>query len=433
MRRGHHKLDHGARRYGRPPHGGRSLAALDGLNFFLADVQSGLGPFLGIYLLTKPGWNAASIGLVMTIGGLAGLVVQTPAGALIDRTHHKRTLIIAAAVGVSIGAFVVTIAPTFPVVTTAQLVIGIAGVIFPPGIAAIALGLVGPRGYTYRTGRMQAFNHAGNVIGAAVAGIAGYLVTIKAGFWLASILGIFVIASTLVINPRLINHDLARGLQPRDTRKETPSGLTVLLRSRPLLLLSASVLLFHLANAAMLPIMGQKLTAHHAGQGMLFQAALIIMAQLVMIPMAILVARHADHWGRKPLFLAAFVVLPLRGVLFALATNPTHTIAIQVLDGVGAGIFGAVFPVMVADLTRGTGRYNVAFGAATTMQGIGAALSTTLAGAVIVVGGYELAFLTLAGIALLALLLFLLAVPDTRPTTPLTTAPPDLAAHPEPG
>ena len=218
-----------------------------------------------------------------------------------------------------------------------------------------------------------------------------------------------------------------------DAGNSAPSGFAVLLRSRPMLCLAVSAMLFHLANGAMLPIMGQKLALRHAGQGVLFQAALIIVAQLVMIPMAILVARRADRWGRKAIFLAGFLVLPLRGVLFALSTNPTHTIAVQILDGVGAGIFGAVFPVMVADLTRGTGRYNLALGAATTMQGIGAALSTTLAGTIIVLGGYQLAFLTLAGIALLALLLFALAVPETRPPTALTTATPDSAAHPEPG
>lgn len=369
----------------------------------------------------------------MTIGGGAGLVVQTPAGALVDRTRRKRALIIAAAVGVSVGAFIITITPTFPVVTTAQLVIGVAGVIFPPAIAAIALGLVGPQGYTYRTGRMQAFNHAGNVIGAAVAGVAGYLITIRAGFWLASILSIFVIASTLAINRGLIDHDLARGLVPQDTGKDTPSGFTVLLRSRPLLVLAISVLLFHLANGAMLPIMGQKLALGNVGRGALFQAALIIVAQLVMIPMAILVGRRADRWGRKTIFLTAFIALPLRGVLFTLSNNSAYLVGVQVLDGIGAGIFGAVFPVMVADLTRGTGRYNVAFGAATTMQGIGAALSTTLAGAIIVLGGYDLAFLALAAIAVLALILFFVAVPETGPATLVPSAPPPVVAPPETG
>ncbi|MBV9013668.1 MAG: MFS transporter [Pseudonocardiales bacterium] len=392
---------------------GRSLAALDGLNFFLADVQNGLGPFLGIYLVNQPGWNAASIGLMLTLSVATTLAVQTPTGALIDRTSHKRALIIGATVLVSAGAVIVTIAPSFAVVATAQLVIGVAGAVFPPAIAAIALGLVGPAGYTYRTGRMQAFNHAGNVISAAAVGIAGYLVSIRASFWLASVLGIFVIATALTINRRLIDHDLARGFVPQDTGTGPSSGFAVLLRCRPLLVLAVSILLFDLANDAMLPIIGQKLAAHHAGQGMLFQAALIIVAQMVMLLMAILVAHRADRWGRKAIFLAAFLALPLRGVLFALATNSTCTVAIQVLDGVGTGILWALLPIMVADLTRGTGRYNVAFGAVTTMQGIGAALSTTLAGAVVVLGGYDLAFLTLTGIALLALGVFCFGVPET--------------------
>lgn len=267
---------------------------------------------------------------------------------------------------------------------------------------------------------------------AAIAGIAGYLITIKAGFWLASILGIFVIAATLAINPRLIDHDLARGLASQHPGEDTPSGFAVLLRSRSLLVLAVSVLLFHLANGAMLPIMGQKLALGNVGRGALFQAALIIVAQLVMIPMAILVGRRADQWGRKAIFLAAFLALPLRRVLFTLSNNSAYLVAVQILDGVGAGIFGAVFPVMVADMTRGTGRYNVAFGAATTMQGIGAALSTTLAGAIIVLGGYNLAFLSLAGIAVAALLLFLVAVPETRTDETIPAERPDVATQPEP-
>ncbi|PZS13469.1 MAG: hypothetical protein DLM60_20675 [Pseudonocardiales bacterium] len=203
---------------------GRSLAALDGLNFFLADVQSGLGPFLGIYLLTVPGWNPAGIGLVLTIGGIVGLFVQTPIGALIDRTRHKRTLIIIAAALTSVGAFMITITLSYAVITTAQVVTGMAGAVFPPAIAAIALGLVGARNYTYRTGRMAAFNHAGNVIGATIAGLAGYLITIRAGFWFASIVGILVIIATLLINRRLINHDVARGLTPRNAAMADAPG-----------------------------------------------------------------------------------------------------------------------------------------------------------------------------------------------------------------
>ncbi|MGB6165690.1 MAG: MFS transporter [Pseudonocardiaceae bacterium] len=391
----------------------KSLAGLDWVNFFLADVASGFGPFLAIYLLAKQHWNAASIGVVLTIGGVAGLVAQTPAGALIDATQHKRAWLIGTTALISVSVFLVTLIPTFAVITIAQLMLGTAAAIFPPTLAAIALGIVGPKNYTYRIGRMQAFNHAGNVIAAAIAGLAGYLIAVRATFWLVSILGIFAIIAALAINPRSIDNRLARGLTPQQEASERPSGLATLLGCRPLLTFAITIMLFHLANAAMLPIMGQKLAIKNTGQGTLFLAALIIVAQLVMIPMSILVGRRADRWGRKVIFLAAFVALPLRGVLFTLSDNALYLVSIQILDGVGAGIFGALFPLVIADLTRGTGRYNLAFGVTSTMQGIGAALSTTVAGVIIVTGGYNLAFLALAGIAFLALMIFAFAMPET--------------------
>jgi MFS family permease len=394
----------------------RSLVALNWVNFFLADVQSGLGPFLGVYLINRPGWNAATVGLELTLGPAMGLLLQTPVGALIDATSHKRALLALAALLTSVGTFIVTLTPSVAVVTTAQMLTGLGGVVLAPVIAAIALGLVGPPGYTHRTGRMAAFNHAGNVIGSVVAGMAGYLISLRLGFWLASMAGIFVVIATFAINGRRINNDLARGLQPRDNGHEQPSGVTVLLRDRPLLMLAVVTMLWQLANGAMLPITGQKLAIGNTGTGALFQAALIIVAQAVMIPMAILVGRRADRWGRKPIYLAAFIVLPIRGVLFALAANPTSIIAIQALDGVGAGVQGALFPIMVADLTRGTGRYNIAFGAATVVQGIGATLSTTLAGGIIVAAGYNTAMFCLTGIAVLGLVLLVLTVPETSTT-----------------
>ena len=163
----------------------RSLRALDGVNFFLADVQSGLGPFLGIYLINKEGWNPASIGLVLTLGGAVGLLLNAPAGALIDRSNHKRGLLMGAVALTVAGTFVVTMTPSIAVVTTAQLMTGVAAVVLGPVIGAIALGLVGPQGFAGRTGRMQAFNHAGNVIGSTVYGLAGYLISLRAGFWIA--------------------------------------------------------------------------------------------------------------------------------------------------------------------------------------------------------------------------------------------------------
>jgi MFS family permease len=397
----------------------RSLRALDGVNFFLADVQAGLGPFLGVYLINKETWNPANIGLILTLGGAVGLLLNAPAGALIDATRHKRLLLAAAAALTSFGTFIVTLEPTFAIVTAAQLITGIAGVVLAPVIAAIALGLVGPKRYAAQTGRMQAFNHAGNVMGSAVAGLAGYLISLKMGFWLASLFGIFVVLATLLIKGSLINDDVARGLKAKDDDEgdgdDKPSGFRVLLRNRPLLLLAAVVGLWQLANGAMLPLTGQKLAVGNTHDGALYQAALIIVAQVVMIPMALLVSKRGDQWGRKPLMVAAFLVLPVRGVLFVLASNPGEVIAVQALDGVGAGLQGALFAIMVADLTRGSGRFNVAFGAATMIQGIGATLSPALAGAIDQATSYTTAMLALTAIAVLALGLLVLTVPETRP------------------
>ena len=378
-------------------------------------MQSGLGPFLAVYLIATEHWNAARIGIVMTIAGIATILAQTPAGALIDATRRKRAAIIAAAALIAVAAFVVTVMPSFGVVAGAQVVMGAAAALIPPATAAIALGLVGPRRFTHRMGRMQAFNHGGNVVAALIAGAAGYLVAAAAVFWLVSVLGLLAILAATLIDPHEIDHKLARGLRQDEAKAgEGPSGFKTLLTCRPLLVFVAAITLWQLANAAMLPIVGQKLALGNTGEGTVFMSALIVVAQAVMVPMAILVGHRADRWGRKTLFLAGFAALPVRGVLFSLSSDPLYVISVQVLDGVGAGIFGALFPLVIADLTRGTGRYNVTLGAATTVQGIGAALSTTLAGFIIVDAGYDRAFLALAAIAFAAFLLFLFAMPETR-------------------
>ncbi len=392
----------------------RSLRALDWLNFFLADVQSGLGPFLAVYLVASEHWSAASTGVVMTIAGIATLVAQTPAGAFIDETTWKRAAVMAAAALIAVAAFMVTLTPTFWVVAVAQVVMGAAAAVIPPAIAAMALGLVGPKRFTHRMGRMQAFNHGGNVVAALIAGVAGYFIKPAAVFWLVSVLGILAISSAMLIDGRQIDHKVARGLRDGEARKsDQPSGFKTLLTCRALIIFVAAITLWQLANAAMLPIVGQKLALQNTNEGTLFMSALIVVAQAVMLPMSVLVGHRADKWGRKPIFLAGFAALPLRGVLFSLSSDPYYMIAVQVLDGVGAGIFGALFPIVIADLTGGTGRYNVTLGAATTVQGVGAAFSTTLAGFIIAGAGYDTAFLALAAIALAALLVFAVGMPET--------------------
>jgi len=394
----------------------RASGALDASNFFLADVRDALGPYLAVYLLTERQWDAASIGVVMSIATVAGTLAQTPAGALVDVTKAKRAVMVAAALLVTAASLIVPWLSSFWPVAVSQAAAHAAGVVFGPALAAVTLGIVGHGAFTKRIGRNESFNHAGNAFAAATAGALAYLWGPKVVFYLLALMAIASIVSVLAIPERAIDHDLARGLHdtPFERGGDHPSGLSVLLTCRPLLIFAGCAVMFHFANAAMLPLVGQKLALQDKNLGTSLMSACIVAAQIVMVPMAMLVGAKADIWGRKPLFLIALSVLTIRGCLYPLSDNPYWLVGVQLLDGVGAGIYGAVFPVIVADLMRGTGRFNVAQGAIITAQGIGAALSTTLAGIVVVNAGYSAAFLTLAGVAVVGLALYFFVMPETQ-------------------
>lgn len=393
---------------------------LDALNFFLADVRDGLGPYLSIYLLTEQKWDQASIGVVMAVAAIAGIVAQTPAGALIDASKAKRALIVIAAVAVTLASVVLPLITSFAAVAATQAVAAIAGAVFPPAIAAVTLGIVGPRAFARRIGRNEAFNHAGNAAAATLAGIFAYSFGPIVVFWLLAVMALCSILATLAIPADAIDDAVARGLASgaeadHRARGEQPSGFSTLLANRPLLIFAVATVLFHFANAAMLPLVGQKLALANRELGTTLMSLCIVAAQLVMVPVAMLVGHKADVWGRKPIFAVALGVLALRGALYPLSDNSYWLVGVQLLDGVGAGIFGALFPLVVADLTRGTGHFNISQGAIATAAGLGGALSSAAAGMIVVAAGYSAAFLFLAAVAGAALALFLIAMPETAP------------------
>lgn len=396
--------------------------ALDALNFFLADVRDGLGPYLAIYLLTEQKWDEASIGVVMSIAALAGIAAQTPAGALIDRSTAKRALIVAAAIVVTFSCIALPLIHGFELVAATQAIAAAAGAIFAPAIAAVTLGIVGPRAFARRTGRNEAFNHAGNAVAAAIAGATAYSFGPIVVFWLLAAMALASIFATLAIPSGAIDHHVARGLDGADesdvTHHDKPSGLQVLLTCKPLLIFAVATVAFHFSNAAMLPLVGQKLALVNRDLGTTLMSVCIIAAQMVMVPVAMLVGHRADVWGRKPIFTTALAVLALRGMLYPLSDNPYWLVSVQLLDGVGAGIFGALFPLVVADLTRGTGHFNISQGAIATAAGFGGALSTAAAGLIVVKAGYGAAFLFLAGVAGAGLIGFTALMPETLRRAP---------------
>ncbi|WP_096289337.1 MFS transporter [Mycobacterium ahvazicum] len=387
---------------------------LDLLNFLLADVRDGLGPYLSIYLLLTHHWDQESIGFVMAIGGVGGILAQAPVGALVDNTTAKRALIIAGASTVTVASLAMPMFPGFYSISVLQVLAGIAGSVFAPALAAITLGIVGPRWFSRRIGRNESFNHAGNATAAAITGGLAYFFGPAVVFWVLAVMAAASIAATLGIPRDAIDHDVARGMDHVPGAQHTePSHLSVLWHNRRLMIFAASVVAFHFANAAMLPLVGQLLALHNKQVGTALMALCIVAAQVVMVPVAYLAGAKADSWGRKPIFLFGFAILTARGFLYPLSGNSYWLVGVQLLDGVGAGIFGALFPLVVQDVTHGTGRFNLSLGAITAATGLGAAVSNYAAGAIVVAAGYNVAFLALGGLAGAGFVLYLLAMPET--------------------
>jgi MFS family permease len=397
--------------------------ALDALSFFVSDARYGLGAYLGIYLLAEHGWDPASIGAALSVGMLTGLLSQAPLGALVDAVQAKRALIAGAVVVMTATCLVIPLAPQFWSVALAGLVGAMAGVTIGPTLAAISLGVVGPARFARRAGRNEALFHLGDgSISLAILLTAPFFGN-SVVFWFMIFTAVASTAAAAAVPAGAIDHAVARGLLPGEVANAArPTAWRVLLGSRPLLIFAACGALFHLANASMLGLVSQKLALGNLGQGIALTAASAIVAQAVMVPVAALVAARVDAWGRKPLLLAAFVALAMRGALYTLSDDRAWLIGVQLLDGVGAGLTGALVPIMVADLTRGSGHFAAAQGVVGTVHGIGAMSSMALGGVLAVWAGYNAAFLLLAVIAALGGVLVWLAMPETRGAAAMTIA-----------
>jgi MFS family permease len=394
----------------------RTLRAVEWLNFFLADVQTGLGPFLAAYLAAN-GWNPARVGFALTFGGLVTVAVQTPAGAIVDALHKKR-LLVAVNIGVLVcGAFLLMGHVSTVSVYAAQFLIGGAAPFLGPAVAAITLGIVGARAFDRQFGKNQAFNSAGNVCTALLIAYVSYKLGYRAIFVVAIVMAIPALLSLYAIDGSQIDYSRARGASA-DGKKAAAEGLSVLLQDRVLLFFLAAVFLFHLANAAMLPQLGEMLSKDNPKAAAPFMSACVIVTQLVISLSAAWVGKRAAVQGRKPLLLVGFGVLPIRGVLYTLTHAATALIAIQILDGVANAVFVIVSILVVKDRTEGTGRFNLAAGALATMVGIGAALSNSLGGTLAQHLGYRASFLGLAAVALAAFALLFFTIPETLPRRP---------------
>ncbi|HJT06668.1 MAG TPA: MFS transporter [Stellaceae bacterium] len=390
-----------------------SQRGLDWLNFFIADVQTGFGPFTAVYLAAQ-GWSQGDIGLLLTIGGIAGIASQIPGGALVDAVRTKR-LIIAVALGViALGALTFAFFTNTALLFIAETLHGSTSGLIKPALAAIGLGLVGHRAFSGRLGRNHRYDAFGNAATAALMGLIGYLASKQAVFLIAAALCVPAAYALTMIRGDDIDYARARSSRDRQKPRDV-AQLRELMKNRHLVVFVVSLVLFQFANASVMPLASERLAQQQQHESELVTAALVVVPQMVTALIAAWVARRAEDWGRKPLLLAGFAALPLRAVLFALAPGPWYLVAIQVLSGLTAAVIGIMVPLVIADVTRGTGRYNLAQGVAGTAAGIGAALSTVIAGYVAQSFGYAIGFGGLAAIGAAGLSTLYWLLPETRP------------------
>ncbi|WP_441245043.1 MFS transporter [Tardiphaga sp. 768_D3_N2_1] len=391
----------------------QSLRGLDWFIFFLADVQTGFGPFVAVYLTTQK-WTQVEIGFVLSIGGVVALLGQIPGGAIIDAARSTRLVAGAAVATIGSCALAYAVLPVFPVVVAAATLHAMASCVLGPAIAAISLGLVGPMRIGERLGRNARFASLGNGVAAAVMGTCGYLLSSRSVFIVTFLLAFPVLYALSRIRPQEINSAQAHGAGTKDVESKKPIRFRDLVRQKPLLIFACAVLLLQLANAAMLPLMAGVVTTRSADWAPALIAFCIVVPQAIVALTSPTVGRKAQQWGRRPLLLIAFAALATRGLLFAVVTDPFALVAVQVFDGVTAAVFSVMIPLIVADIAFGSGRFSLAQGIVGTATGIGASLSTVTAGFVADKLGAPVAFVGLACVAGLGLLLIWLVMPETR-------------------
>ena len=392
----------------------QSLRGLDWFIFFVADVQTGFGPFVSVYLTTQR-WTQVDIGLVLSATGFVSLIGQMPGGALVDAARSERFVAGVAVAAICVSALFYAAVPIFPLVLAGSVLHALASCVLGPAIAAISLGLVGHVAIGERLGRNARFASVGNGLAAAAMGACGYLISARAVFIVTVLLLIPALWSLRTIVGAEIDPERAHGAPPRRLVKKPPIRPGTLMQNRPLLIFAGCLLLFHLANSAMLPLMGSVVTMRSADWATVIIAACIVVPQLVVAALSPWVGRRAEIWGRRPLLLIGFAALPIRGLLFASVTDPSLLLAVQLLDGITAAVFAVMVPLVVADLTRGTGHFNLGQGILGTATGIGAALSATLAGYVTDHFGSRPAFAALAVIAVVGFTVLWFLMPETRP------------------
>jgi MFS family permease len=403
---------------GQAQHGVKRPAAisaergLDWFNLFVANIQTGFGPFVAVYLTTQ-GWTQTRIGLALSLGTITAMASQLPAGALVDMISNKAAVAFFSILAFTASALFFAWWPTPLFVYLAEVLHGFSSCTLGPAIAAMSLMIAGPRALGLRLGRNARFAAIGNGIGAALMGACGYYFSSQSVFFLTAAL---TLAAVLPLLPLARLYEPGRPASRREkstARHREP--IASVLTNRTLLGFGMCAMLFTLGNAAMLPLAGNFVTKRAESEATLLIAAGIVLPQLVAAAISPALGRLADTHGRRLVLFLGFCTLPIRGLLFAAFPNPGMMVAVQSLDGVAGASLGIIGPLVTSDVAANSGRYNLALGFVGFMIGIGATFSTGLAGLIADRFGNPVAFMSLAAAGVAAAALVWTAMPETRP------------------
>ncbi|MBP0594392.1 MFS transporter [Paraburkholderia sp. LEh10] len=392
----------------------RSLRALDWLNFFVANVQTGFGPFIASYLASHK-WTQGEIGLALSVGTISAMVSQVPGGAAVDALRNKKAAAAWAIIAIILSAVLLATSPTVLPVMAAEVFHGFASCMLVPAMAAISFALVGRHDLGDRLGRNARWASIGSAVAAGLMGLFGEYFSARAVFWLTAALAApALIALSMIAMPQHQHVPAHKPAKNEHDDGEEKESIFQLLRDRRMLIFAACVVLFHLSNAAMLNLAAGEVTAGMGDNVQLVIAACIIVPQAIVAMLSPWVGRTAERWGRRPILLIGFSALPLRALLFAGVSSPYLLVPVQMLDGVSAAVFGVMLPLIAADVAGGKGRYNLTIGLFGLAAGIGATLSTAVAGFIADRFGSVISFVGLAAAGALAVLLVWAAMPETR-------------------
>ncbi len=361
-------------------------------------------------------WNPGQIGILIACQLFAGIAVQSLVGHWIDESHHKRLITGAAGLVTAAGAVGVVTLPSYGLQIAMQVVIGLAVTVFPAATAAFALGMVEQGQLSARIARNESFTHGGNVVFAAAAGTVGTLLALQGIFYAAAVFASGMAAAVYFLNGENVNYEAARAGSGDEEGDQKRASVRDLVHDKRILTFTAGVVLFYFANAATLPIVGEILTQGKHGRRSAWQvAAAVIVAEALMVAVAIVCGKVADQWGRKRLLLIGFAFLALRNILTVVSHNEYYLISLQALDGVAMGTYGVLLTLISADLAKGTGRFNLLQGAVQSSMGLGGVLSNSLFGWIAKALGFNASFIGLAAVAVAGGVFWQLRMPETKP------------------